>query len=123
MHPTQGLNSIGKKTRPERMLDVVFFFCTVPVLLASPLFHLLPPYVVATQIRGHISTPPPPPSRHNGTRVAFYREKGSAFFSLVESHRGSSYCSWCHTVELGVKPYGESNPRHLLVRYSYYSSI
>ena len=60
-------------------LFFVFFF--IPFIILA---LLSPSLAVASQIRDHISGPPPP---HYGTCLLFYREKTSAFSSLVDSGR------------------------------------
>ena len=70
---------------PPRKARGIFsssFLMFIPSIIFAVLSHPLPG---VSQIRGHIAGPPPPP--HYGTSLHFYREKNSAFSSLVGSRR------------------------------------
>ena len=60
------------------------FFFFIPFIMLALLSRSLP---VVTQIRGHIAGPPPPSPLPYYTCLHIYREKNSAFSSLVDSRR------------------------------------
>ena len=78
------MHTPGRVHKPCTPVQSIVFNIHPPIPFVI-LALLLPSLLVVTQIRGHIAGPPPPP--HYGTCLHAYREKNSAFFSVVDSRQ------------------------------------